>query len=337
MYRRTFIARGTQAGLLAATFPSLAARTAEIRRYSPLPPGPDVDRFKRAQSKLLSVYGVSARSRFVILKSSSLPAHVLDAGAGLPVLLIHGGGDYAASWAPLLAPLQQKFHTFAPDLPGCGLTYRIDYRGMPFRKAAEGFVGEMMNALQLKEAALIGHSLGGYFALAFALTYPDCVTKLVLLGEPAGSQPRSQWLKIVNDPSFRAEPHTSMQETRDVWSHFNVAHMDRVRQELLDADNAASNLQGYASSWNSTWDEINAEKHFELTYGLKPELPGLRPSALFVWGDKDFFVPPSACQEMAKLAPRASCHVLENTGHEVWIDEPDGCAELVISFLLDKS
>ena len=336
MDRREFIARSSQGGLLAATSPLLHAAGAASSRYSPLPPGPDVDRFKQAQSKLLTLYGVSAKSLFLILKSSSLPAHVLETGNGPPVLLIHGGGDYAASWAPLLAPLQTTFRALAPDMPGCGLSYRIDYRGMPFRKAAEGFVSETMDALQLKEANLIGHSLGGYFALAFALTYPDRVTRLVLLGEPAGSQPRSRWLKIVNDPAWRAEPHTTMQETREAWSHFNVAHMDRVRQELLDADNAASNLPGYASSFNSTFDEVVAEKHFEFSYGLKRELPGLRPSTLFVWGSKDFFGPPSEGQQLAKLAPRARCEVLEDAGHEVWIDQPERCAELVSSFLLSN-
>lgn len=89
--------------------------------------------------------------------------------------------------------------------------------------------------------------------------------------------------------------------------------------------------------WNSTFDEIVAEKDFEFSYGLKGELPGLRPSTLFVWGDKDFFVPPSEGQEMARLAPRARCEVLEDTGHSVWLDQPDRCAELVTSFLLSKN
>lgn len=337
MNRREFLVRGSKGGLLAATFPWLNTACADISRYSPLLPEPNVDRFKQAQSKLLSLYAVSAKSRFVILKTPSLPAHVLEAGDGPPVLLFHGGGCSASSFVQLLAPMQAGFHTFTPDMPGCGLTYRIDYRGMPYRKAAEGFVGELMDALQLTSAALIGHSLGGYSALAFALSHPERVTKLVLLGEAAGSQPRSGWLKIVTDPSFKAGPHTTMQDTRDAWSHLMVAHIDRVSQELLDADNAQSNLAGYDTSWNSTFDEIVAERDFEFSYSLRRELPGLRPRALFVWGDKDFFGPPSEGQAMAKLAPRAKCEVLEDTGHTVWIDQPDRTAQLVNEFLLSKS
>ena len=337
MNRRSFVIRGSQAGLFLAGLPLLDATGLVSRRYSPLTQGPDVDRFKQAQSRLLSFYAVSAKSRFVIPKTPSLPAHVLESGDGSPVLLLHGGGMSASSFMQLLAPLQAGFHTFAPDMPGCGLTYRIDYRGMPYRKAAESFVGELMDALHLKSAALIGNSLGGYSALAFALSHPERVTKLILLGEPAGSQPRSGWLKIVTDPSFKAGPHTTMQDTRDTWSHFMVAHMERVGQEILDADNAQSNLVGYDTSWNSTFDEIVAEKAFEFSYGLRRELPGLRPRTLFVWGDKDFFGPPSEGQAMAQLAPHAKCEVLDDTGHSVWIDQPDRTTQLVHDFLMSKS
>lgn len=96
MRRREFIVRSSQS-LLAATFPLLNAGGAEISHYSSLSPGPDVDRFKQAQSKVLSLYGVSAKSRFVTLKLSSLPARFLEAGEGSPVFLIHGDGEYAAS------------------------------------------------------------------------------------------------------------------------------------------------------------------------------------------------------------------------------------------------
>jgi pimeloyl-ACP methyl ester carboxylesterase len=337
MDRREFIVRGSQSGLLAATFPLLNAGGAEINHYSPLPPGPDVDRFKQAQRKLLSVYGVSAKSRFVTLKSSLLSAHVLAAGEGPSVLLIHGGGLFGASWVQLLAPLQTQFHAFAPDMPGCGLTYRVDYRGLPFRTAAERFVTEIMDTLHLKEAAVVGHSLGGYFALVLALAHPERVTKLVLLGEPAGSQPRSQWQRIASNPSFRAKFHVTMEDTRHTWSQFIVAHLDRVSRELLNADNAGSNLSGYATSWNSMIDEVLAEKDFGFSYEPRPELGSLRPSTLLVWGDKDFFGPPSEGLEMAGLAPRARCEVLQDTGHAVWIDQPERCAELVISFLLSKT
>lgn len=105
-----------------------------------------------------------------------------------------------------------------------------------------------------------------------------------------------------------------MDETRKSWSSVIVAHVERVSQELLDADNAAANLPGYASSWNSMLDEIHSEAELGLSYGLRPELPKLRPPTLFIWGDKDFFGPPSEGQEMAALAPNARCRLCPMLG-----------------------
>ena len=235
--------------------------------------------------------------------------------------------------AQLLAVLQQNYHAFAPDLPGNGLTYRIDFHGLPFRATAENLVKETMDALEMRSAIVIGHSMGGYFALVFALAHPERVTKLVLIGEPAGSSPPSQWRKIAASPEMRIPEHITMDETRHDWGNVIAAHIERVGVELMEADNASANLPGYASSWNSMIDELLSEKDLSMSYGLRPELKNLRPSTLFIWGDKDFFGPPTEGQEMAALAPYARCEVVADAGHAVWIDQPERCAQLVNAFL----
>jgi pimeloyl-ACP methyl ester carboxylesterase len=222
---------------------------------------------------------------------------------------------------------------FAPDLPGCGLTYRIDFHGLPFRATAKNLVNEIMDALRLPSAIVIGHSMGGYFALAFALAHAERVWKLVLIGEPAGSSPPSQWRKIAASPDMRVSEHVTMENTRHDWGHMIAAHIERVSTELIEADNAAANLPGYAASWNSMIDELLNEKDLGLSYGLRTELKNLQPSTLFIWGDKDFFGPPTEGQEMAAWAPHARCEVVADAGHAVWIDQPERCAQLVTAFL----
>ena len=101
--------------------------------------------------------------------------------------MIHGGNSVAVSWAPLLSRLQRTFHIYAPDRPGCGLTEKFNYLGIPFREHAVAFVRSTMDALGLRRAALVGSSMGGYFSLAFALAHPEQVSQLVTIGEPAGS------------------------------------------------------------------------------------------------------------------------------------------------------
>jgi pimeloyl-ACP methyl ester carboxylesterase len=170
MNRRTFAIWSAKATLVATCLPLLSQRLyASSKHFSPLLGGPQVDRFKIAERHALTRYGVSARSRFVRIKSAQLPMHVLEMGRGSPILLLHGGGLSACSWAQLLAPLQENYSAFAPDLPGCGRTYRIDFHGLPFRATAENLILEIMDALRLRNAIVIGHSMGGYFGLVFAL------------------------------------------------------------------------------------------------------------------------------------------------------------------------
>jgi pimeloyl-ACP methyl ester carboxylesterase len=247
--------------------------------------------------------------------------------------MLHGGGIPACTYAQLLGALQKHYRAFAPDLPGNGLTYRIDFHGLPFRETAEKLVKETMDALDLRSAIVIGHSMGGYFALVFALAHPERVTKLVLIGEPAGSSPPSQWRGLAASPDMKVPEYVSMDETRHLWGHMIAAHIERVSAELMEADNAAANLPGYASSWNSMVDQLLSEKDLGMSYGLRPEFKNLRPTTLFIWGDKDFFGPATEGQEMAALAPHARCEVVADAGHAVWIDQLEKCAQLVTSFL----
>jgi len=292
----------------------------------PLIPGPEVDAYKKAQARSLAKFKVSAQSRYVKIPMLSLTAHVLEAGHGDPVVFIHGGAATAVQFAPMLGALQSQFHTFAPDRPGCGLTDKIDYRGVPFREHAVAFVTGVVDALKLRKGALVGNSMGGYWSLAFALARPERVAKLVLIGEVAGSSPPG--------PGAPRPPRkeASVENTRAGYGAVLVANVDRVPQEVLMADYAGSVLPGAAQSWDTMLEEIGRERR-GLTYALRPELKNLRPETLFIWGDKDTFGPPTLGQEMASLAPHARCEVIRGAGHLVWLDEPEQCAKLIISFL----
>jgi pimeloyl-ACP methyl ester carboxylesterase len=295
----------------------------------PLTPGPEVDNYKKAQARSLAKFNVSAQSRYVKIPKLSLTAHVLEAGHGDPVVFIHGGGATAVSFAPMLGALQSTFHTFAPDRPGCGLTDKIDYRGVPFREHAVDFVTGVLDVLKLPKAALVGNSMGGYWSLVFALARPERVGKLVLIGEVAGSSPPKP---DAPRPPPREASKASVENTRALYGAVLVANVDRVPEEVLEADYAGSVLPGAAQSWDTMLEEIGRERR-GLTYALRPELKNLKPETLFIWGDKDTFGPPTLGQEMASLAPHARCEVIRGAGHLVWLDEPEQCAKLTIGFL----
>ncbi len=323
--RREFLAGGLSFTMLAASAPPDATQGPVI----PLVPGPEVDAFKKAQDRLLAKDHVTARSHFVKLPRPRLTVHVLEGGKGAPVLLIHGGNAIAVQWSPLLADLQREFHWYAPDRPGCGLTDKFDYSpATSFKQHATGYVGGVMDALGLRRASLVGNSMGGYWALLFALAEPDRVNKLVLLGSPAGSMPPDQRPK--RPPAAPGPP--SIEGTRAALRGRLVADVERVSPEMLEASTAGYRLPGAQLSWTTMLAAVASRPASGLTHALRPELKNLRAPTLFVWGDKDI-EPARLGQEMAALAPHARCEIVADAGHIVWFDQPSRCSKLTIDFL----
>jgi pimeloyl-ACP methyl ester carboxylesterase len=322
--RRQFIKGSLMCGVAAGLSRSTRGWLAEPVPITALTAGPEVDAFKTAQQRLFQKHGASVESRYLKLKQPALTAHVLEAGRGDPVLMLHGGGSFACQFAPLMSSLRHEFHVFAADRPGCGLTDRFDYRQAALRQHAVDVVASLMDALDLRQAALVGNSMGGLWALQFALAKPERVTRLVLLGEPA-------WSGAVAHAPPPASRTPTMEGVRAAYVNRLVADVKRVSAEVLEAHLAANRLPGAAMSWDTLITRFLEGENG--TYHLRPELKNLRVATLFIWGDKDTFGPPSLGQEMAAMTPNARCEVLADAGHIIWLDQPERCAASSIKFL----
>lgn len=109
-----------------------------------------------------------------------LTLHFVREGSGAPVLLLHGLGGFGAVWRHNVPVLGRHAMAIALDLPGCGLSskppgpYPLDF----FARAIEAF----RRALGLDRLTLVGHSMGGAVAAAYALAYPPRVERLALVG-----------------------------------------------------------------------------------------------------------------------------------------------------------
>jgi pimeloyl-ACP methyl ester carboxylesterase len=302
-------------------------------------------RFRELQNRALLRHGLRAESRHIAITDPPLRVHFLEAGAGEPLLFIHGGNSVAAGWIPLLAKLDGR-RLIAADRPGCGLTDKFNYSNVRLRRHASAFVRSVMEALELPRATLAANSMGGYFALAFALDHAERVSKLVLLGEPAGSAPRIRLAnrlvgtRVINSALFFSVLEPGPETMRNSLHNMLVAHPERVSDELFDCLTAGAVIPGAAESWitmnESVFSPAGAglfSPTSTLTYALRPELKRLRVPTLLLWGDRDTFGPPTLGQEMADLMPDARCEVIPDAGHLPWLDNPDLCAQLMRSFL----
>ncbi len=120
-----------------------------------------------------------ARIRLRRRELDGIELHYVSMGRGPVTLLVHGLGGFAESWHRTLAALAPSSHVIAFDLPGFGQSSK------PNRPYTIGFfaqvVEELLELLDVERVRLVGHSLGGGVALAFALARPERVERLALL------------------------------------------------------------------------------------------------------------------------------------------------------------
>jgi len=294
------------------------------------------ERYRQSQDTLLRANGGDFQATYLQISDPNLRVHVLEAGKGEPVLLIHGGNGTAVQWVPLFGRLQRSFHVFAPDRPGCGLTQMFNYNetGVPLRQHAVAFVRSTMDALRLKKATIIGNSMGGYFSLAFALAHPERVSRLITIGEPAGSSASVPFMfrllatRGINRLMYSTIMKPGDASTRDFFARMLVSNIHRVSKDYLDCVTAASLIPGATESWLTMVQNAGP-----LTYALRPELKNLTVPTLLIWGDKDAFGSPERGAEMVALMPRGRLEIVHDAGHLVWVDQPSECTDLVCKFL----
>lgn len=105
-------------------------------------------------------------------------AHYLRAGAGPPVVLLHGGASDSRDWLRTMTALSRRYTLYAPDLPGFGRNER-NSQGYYFSEFSHFILG-FLDTLGLESPALVGHSFGGLVCLDIARRHPEKLSKLVL-------------------------------------------------------------------------------------------------------------------------------------------------------------
>jgi pimeloyl-ACP methyl ester carboxylesterase len=216
----------------------------------------------------------------------------------------------------------------------------FSYRDVPLRVHAVNFVLSTMDALGLKTANLVGNSMGGYFALVFALAHPERVKRLVTVGEPAGSSAtiplgnRLLAMRGLNGLMYATVMKPGASATYEGFKRILVAHPERLPAAYLDCCTTASEIPGATESWLTLLEDCHITGgRSTLTYSLRPELPKLSMPTLLIWGDKDSFGPPSLAKELAQSMPQGRAEVVPDAGHLAWLDQPDIVASLITDFL----
>jgi pimeloyl-ACP methyl ester carboxylesterase len=265
---------------------------------------------------------------------------VAEIGDGPPLLLVHGGLDNAFAWTPLLGKLARTRRVIAVDLPGHGLADPFDYAGVDLLDLGRAFLGETLDALRLPVVDIAAHSLGGLLAVAFALDAPQRVSRLVLVGAPAGvKRPNVPLqLRIIGLPFVgqRIGRFLLSKPTRDgdrrFWGQVLVVHPERLDGAHIDADVASQrrNAASHLSLLGCVLDAGGVRQRFM----LGERWHALRTPTVFLWGERDTFLSPAE-GEQAIAACGASPRVIRipDAGHVPWIDQPERVVVEIERFL----
>jgi pimeloyl-ACP methyl ester carboxylesterase len=290
------------------------------------------------QEQLLAYYGVDATSRYVDLERPALRAHLLEAGHGEPVVIVHGGDGEAVNWAPLMAVLQDQFHIYAVDRPGFGLTDRFDYRGVSIREHASDFMASLLDALELPSATLIGGSFGGYFCMTTALDQPRRVRTLVLVGMPVGvSRSLSLIVRLLAGIPGAArvlmKRAATMKGQRTQYEHEFHIDPDSVPDLYFRARIAGVRRPGAQDTFAQVFRQIGGLRGINPEFYLGDDLPRLKQPTLFIWGDKDDMAPLEDGRAVSERMRDSAFVVLEGTGHFPFLEAPEETGRLIVDFL----
>lgn len=258
------------------------------------------------------------------------------AGSGPAVVLIHGMINSSRHWRAVAEQLAVDHTVIAPDLIGHGdsATPRGDY-SIGAHAAA---IRDLLAALGVRSATIIGHSLGGGVAMQFFWQFPERVERLVLISS-GGLGPRvSPLLRLAAMPG--ASPALTLAaRPRVVAGLATLANeLDRRGSEkgvYLDAvARALRPLQGQG-----------ARRAFLQTLRAVIDIRGQRVSAvdrlyllgpvpsLIVWGERDRTIPLEHGRTAHEAIPHSRFETLPKAAHFPHLEDPDGLAAVLRDFL----
>jgi len=258
----------------------------------------------------------------------------LDVGQGQPVILIHGFGGSMWQWEHQQQPLSAEFRLITPDLIGSGLSTKPDIEYRP-EQMLEYFIG-FMDALRIRQVALVGNSMGAGLAIGMALTYPDRVSQLVLIdGLPANVRER------LTSPSITRALDTAAPSWLASFGNwlFGGVMIESVLQEIvhdptlltpavIERSNRNRQRPGVIPPLMTVRDTLPLWES-----GFATRIGEIRHPTLILWGEEDRVFPLPTGEDLQRTIKGSALVRIPNAGHIPQWERPDLANRAMIEFL----
>ncbi len=248
-------------------------------------------------------------------------------GDGFPLVMIQGLSENVYWWdSPVIDGLSKHLKTVIFDNRGVGRSDDL-VGDLTIESMAADALG-LMDALNISQAHILGHSMGGMIAQELALKFPERVKKLVLCSTSCGgskaepSSPETQ--KILTKLSFKghtrrlvdeAMPHIFTKKFMDE----NPEFIEKKIDDLLIIPTGPTTFKAQMGSW--------------MRYNSYRKLKEMNIPTLIIHGKQDILVPPSNGDLLATKIPNAEIVYFDSNAHMIHTEEPDKFDEVLLKFL----
>ncbi|HEX6033431.1 MAG TPA: alpha/beta hydrolase [Anaerolineales bacterium] len=232
-------------------------------------------------------------------------------GRGNPLVLLHGYPLDHHLWNQVVPLLEDTFDVILPDLRGFGNSTMINLPYSMDDYASD--IASLLDQLNIQKAAIVGHSMGGYVALAFARLYPERVSGLGLVSS-----------QVLADAPERKEGR--YKSAADVEANGIGSVVETMTPKFTSDDK----LQAYARASMERQQPaayIGALKAMAERADSTPLLSSFRFPVVVVHGDADSLIPIDRAREVKAALPQAYLVEIPGAGHIPMMEAPETTAE----------
>src|SRR5215210_301658 len=248
------------------------------------------------------------------------------------ILFIHGLGSSPIVWRDIPQALSEHFHTIAVDLIGFGgsdkpeLNYTISY----FVQFIQNFLRQI-GINDGDKITIIGHSLGGYIAIEYAIKNREHIDKLVLIDTSGMLDRPTSLLEQYLDAAMETDPISRYSKVKKVFEGL-MSQPFRLLPIIIDMFISVIEKPGAKHAFesafrNSTTTSINMERLEKLK-----DLP-----CLIIWGEKDNLIPLEHIDRLRRILKDAETIVIDDAGHSPFVEKTAIVYQKLLTFLIDKN
>ncbi len=244
-------------------------------------------------------------------------------GEGLPLIFIHGYLESSEIWKPFSGMFTGSFRTILVDVPGHGGSGT--WGEIHTMEDLSDVIAAILDEENIDKAVILGHSMGGYIAMAFMAAHPERAYALGLIHSTCFADSEEKKLNREREIALIMKGKKRQIIDVNIPKSFATENMDRLHPEVERAKAIAlktpdEGIIALLNGMKERRDHSDTQKNLLLP-------------VLLVWGEKDNYISAMVFDHLKSLNPRAEILNLEHSGHMGFIEEPGLLARKLTDFI----